>query len=301
MTSSIREISIERGHDPRDFTLIAFGGAGPMHAIPIAEELEIPRVVVPPHPGNFSALGLLASDVKHDDVRTRVGRLDAAAAVIAAAAREMEAAAAARLEAEGFAAGGRRMERSLDLRYAGQAFELSVPLPAGPPSPAALARDFHARHLATYGHADPEGTVELVNVRLAAYGIHSVGGSAPLPTGLRGPDGPRLPLPPPKELHGPSPRVDHIGGGETPPPIPPHLEPSLRGQSPRSDRDAPRVREVWFGGRPRPCSIHQRERLGVGTRLEGPAIVEESGATTVVFPGWQATVDGWGNLRLERA
>ena len=84
MTSSIREISIERGHDPRDFTLIAFGGAGPMHAVPIAEELGIPRVVIPRHPGNFSALGLLASDVKHDDVRTRVGRLDDSVAAIAA-------------------------------------------------------------------------------------------------------------------------------------------------------------------------------------------------------------------------
>ena len=75
MTSAIREISIQRGHDPRDFTLIAFGGAGPMHALALAEEIGIPRVLVPRHPGNFSALGLLASDIKHDDVRTRVGPL----------------------------------------------------------------------------------------------------------------------------------------------------------------------------------------------------------------------------------
>src|SRR5204863_290158 len=73
MTSAIREISIQRGHDPRDFTLVAFGGAGPMHALALAEEIGIPRVLVPRHPGNFSALGLLASDVKHDGVRTRVG------------------------------------------------------------------------------------------------------------------------------------------------------------------------------------------------------------------------------------
>ena len=75
MTSAIREISIQRGHDPRDFTLIAFGGAGPMHALALADEIGIPRVLVPRHPGNFSALGLLASDIKHDDVRTRVGPL----------------------------------------------------------------------------------------------------------------------------------------------------------------------------------------------------------------------------------
>src|SRR5205814_3823072 len=75
MTSAIREISIQRGYDPRDFTLIAFGGAGPMHALAMAEEIGIPRVLVPRHPGNFSALGVLASDIKHDDVRTRVGAI----------------------------------------------------------------------------------------------------------------------------------------------------------------------------------------------------------------------------------
>src|SRR5262249_34304344 len=75
MTSAIREISIQRGHDPRDFTLIPCGGAGPMHALALAQEIGIPRVLVPRHPGNFSALGLLASQIKHDDVRTRVGPL----------------------------------------------------------------------------------------------------------------------------------------------------------------------------------------------------------------------------------
>jgi N-methylhydantoinase A len=75
MTSAIREISIQRGHDPRDFTLVAFGGAGPMHALALADEIGIPRVLVPRHPGNFSALGLLASAIKHDEVRTRVGSL----------------------------------------------------------------------------------------------------------------------------------------------------------------------------------------------------------------------------------
>src|SRR5439155_300953 len=102
MTASIREISIQQGHDPRDFTLIAFGGAGPMHAIPVAEELGIPRVLVPRHPGNFSALGLLVSDVKHDDVRTRIGRLHERVPALEAAFAEMSAAAARRLDADGF-------------------------------------------------------------------------------------------------------------------------------------------------------------------------------------------------------
>lgn len=171
MTASIREISIERGHDPRDVSLVAFGGAGAMHAVAIAEELGIPRVVVPCHPGNFSALGVLASDIKHDDVRTRVGPLRARLPAIEAALGEMEAAAAVRLATEGFGPEARRLDRSLDLRYHGQAFELAVPIPPGAVDLDAVARDFHARHLATYGHADPGGTIELVNVRLAAHGL----------------------------------------------------------------------------------------------------------------------------------
>jgi N-methylhydantoinase A len=171
MTSSIREISIARGHDPREFTLVAFGGAGPMHAALIADELAIPRVLVPEHPGNFSALGLLVSDVKHDDARTRVGLLRDQVDVMAAAFAEMEGAALERLAADGFTGADRQLDRALDLRYLGQAFELTVPLPPGPVDVGAVTRDFHARHLATYGHADPAGDVELVNVRLTARGV----------------------------------------------------------------------------------------------------------------------------------
>jgi N-methylhydantoinase A len=171
MTSSIREISIQQGHDPRDFTLIAFGGAGPMHAIAIAEELGIPAVVVPRHPGNFSAQGLLVSDVKHDDVRTRVGPLRQLAPTLEASFAEMAAAVGRQLQAEGFEPPAQRLERSLDLRYAGQAFELAVPVPAGALELTAVERDFHARHLAAYGHAHPKGAVEVVNARVAAYGV----------------------------------------------------------------------------------------------------------------------------------
>jgi len=98
MTSAIREISIQRGHDPRDFTLIAFGGAGPMHALALAEAIGIPSVLVPRHPGNFSALGLLASDIKHDDVRTRIGPLRERMAVLHDLFTEMEGAARRQLE-----------------------------------------------------------------------------------------------------------------------------------------------------------------------------------------------------------
>ena len=169
MTSAIREISIQRGHDPRDFTLVAFGGAGPMHALALAGEIGIPRVLVPRHPGNFSALGLLASDVKHDDVRTRVGPLRERWPLLAGLFTEMEAGARRQLELEGFAAGAQRMRRSLDLRYRGQAFELN--LEVADESLDAIEAAFHARHGAAYGHADAGATIELVNARLSAYGL----------------------------------------------------------------------------------------------------------------------------------
>ena len=171
MTSAIREISIQRGHDPRDFTLIAFGGAGPMHALALAEEIGIPRVLVPRHPGNFSALGLLASDIKHDDVRTRVGPLRERAPLLADLFAEMEGAARRQLEHEGFAPDGQRMVRSLDLRYRGQAFELAVPVGGGEVALDAVEDAFHRQHLGAYGHANREAMIELVNARLTAYGV----------------------------------------------------------------------------------------------------------------------------------
>ena len=173
MTSAIREISIQRGHDPRDFTLVAFGGAGPMHALALAEGMGIPSVLVPRHPGNFSALGLLASDIKHDDVRTRVGPLRERMAVLHELFTEMEGAARRQLELEGFGAGQQRLLRSLDLRYRSQAFELNVAVGdvVAPEALDAVEAAFHRRHLEMYGHADPAATVELVNARLAAYGL----------------------------------------------------------------------------------------------------------------------------------
>ena len=174
MNSAIREISIQRGHDPRDFTLIAFGGAGPMHALALAQEIGIPRVLVPRHPGNFSALGLLASQIKHDDVRTRVGPLRDRLAMALELFGEMQDAARHQLGLEGFAAQEQRLVRSLDLRYHGQAFELNVAVgEAGAHGLAlnAIEDAFHRQHLAAYGHSSPGAAIELVNARLAAYGL----------------------------------------------------------------------------------------------------------------------------------
>jgi N-methylhydantoinase A len=170
MTSAIREISIQRGHDPRDFTLIAFGGAGPMHALAMADEIGIPRVLVPRHPGNFSALGLLAADIKHDDVRTRVGPLGERLPALRQAFAEMEAAARQQLEREGFAPEQQKLLRSLDLRYRGQAFELNIPTDTALQLDR-IEADFHRQHRDTYGHANPQAAIELVNARLTAYGL----------------------------------------------------------------------------------------------------------------------------------
>jgi N-methylhydantoinase A len=252
MTSAIREISIQRGHDPRDFTLIAYGGAGPMHALALAEEIGVPRVLVPRHPGNFSALGLLASDIKHDDVRTRVGRLRDREALLTGLFAEMEDAARRRLEREGFGVNEQRLLRSLDLRYRGQAFELNVA--AGGETPLAAVEDaFHRRHLGAYGHANRDAAIELVNARLAAYGVVPKPAAAPYRSGTR------------------------------------LLAEALVERRP-----------AWFGGVALEVPVWERDRLPEQGRLEGPAIVEEFGATTVVLPGWRGSVDEQGNLRFER-
>ena len=145
-----------------------------MHALAMAEEIGIPRVLVPRHPGNFSALGVLASDIKHDDVRTRVGGLREQVARLDALFEEMASGARRQLELEGFAPERQRLRRSLDLRYRGQAFELNVFVGHdGEPLPtlATIEDAFHRQHEAMYGHANRDAAIELVNARLVAYGV----------------------------------------------------------------------------------------------------------------------------------
>jgi len=137
----------------------------------MAEEIGIPRVLVPRHPGNFSALGLLAADIKHDDVRTRVGLLRERLPALRLAFAEMETAARQQLEREGFASRQQKLLRSLDLRYRGQAFELNIPAAETELVLDPIEADFHRRHRDTYGHANPGAAIELVNARLTAYGL----------------------------------------------------------------------------------------------------------------------------------
>ena len=169
MTRAIRAISTERGKDPRDFDLIAFGGNGGLFGAAVARELELPRVIVPPAAGIFSAFGLLYSDLEHHFTQTLLGRLDRTdpAAAEALWAR-LEGEARRALEREGYGAGKARLQRFAELRYLSQSHELSVPWQ---PTLKALAARFEEEHERTYGHRGHDGIVELVNLHLVASGI----------------------------------------------------------------------------------------------------------------------------------
>jgi N-methylhydantoinase A len=175
MMGAIRLISVQRGYDPRDFVLVAFGGAGPLHANALARELGIPTILIPPSPGIASALGMLMTDLTHEFVATRRQLLanlepDALAALFSDyAARGDDL-----LAREGVASTQRRLVRTLDLRYRGQSHELTVTLPAGTLTWQAMERiqeQFHETHARAYGYAAREDPVELVNVRLTAIGV----------------------------------------------------------------------------------------------------------------------------------
>src|SRR5487761_285704 len=168
MEKAIRVISIERGHDPRDYTLVAFGGAGGLHACGLAAALEMPRVLIPKFPGGLSALGILRADVVKDFSKTILLAASSARAASIHLAREfaqIEKQAVAAMRQEGFESRAMKIERILDMRYVGQAYELSVPAAAD------FVRGFHRAHEKRYGYADAKRPVELVNVRARATGL----------------------------------------------------------------------------------------------------------------------------------
>jgi N-methylhydantoinase A len=263
MERAIRKISVERGFDPAGFTLVAFGGAGPLHACELAARLGLPRVLVPRAPGVLSALGMLVADLVQDfstTVLRPMAGLDASE--LAELFAPWEARALAAMQAEIAAAGlsaPPRLERSADLRYVGQSFEINVPVRAGRPDPAALAADFHTLHEQRYGHAHPAEPVEVVNLRVRAVGVT-----------------PTLPF-------------------ERLPPGGPDPAPARLGQQPVWFQTAGGSLEAW------PTALYDREGLRPGNRLPGPALLFQLDATTVIPPGWQGRVDGFGHLLLELA
>jgi N-methylhydantoinase A len=239
MVRALRVISVERGLDPRDFALVAFGGAGPLHACALAEELGITRVLVPRASGVLSALGLAISDLQRDYVRPFLGAVEGRSDELTLVFSSMEQRARSDLSGPSF-------RRRADLRYQGQSFELSVEAD----DLAALAARFHDAHERRYGYRMEDEPVELVNVRLVA----SVPGRRPV---LR--EGP------PKHLA--------VEAGH---------------------------RKVNFDGDWMEVQVLDRRRMGTGSKVDGPTIVEFAEATCVVRPDWRGDIDEVGTLVLER-
>jgi N-methylhydantoinase A len=259
MMRAIRAVSVERGRDPRQFNLLAFGGNGPMFAAGIAAELGIARVIVPPMPGLFSAFGLLMADAEHhatQSFRTRLG--DADAAQIAQVLASLAAAGAQRLARDGFPPAQHSFRRAASARYVGQSSEIEVPLPdvsagSDPTADAAsllahLPALFAAEHERTYGFRAPDDEqVELIGLSVIARGT---------------PERPRLP--------------DRI---------------------PPAATKVPASRRAWFpdaGWIETPVV----DRAALSAARTGPLIIQEYDATCLVPRGACAVLDAFGNVRV---
>jgi N-methylhydantoinase A len=167
MERALRHISVERGHDPRQFALLPFGGAGGLHAVDLARALRIPTVIVPTAPGALSAVGVLVADVIKDQSRTVMFTYGAKETTkLAKVFAEMEREATKVLRGEGFANSKQRHERSLAMRYRGQSFELEVRDTSGD-----LASSFHRAHRERYGYAQEQSEIEIVSARVRSFGI----------------------------------------------------------------------------------------------------------------------------------
>jgi len=170
MERAIRRISVERGYDPRDFTLVAFGGAGPLHACDLARSLQIPRVLIPAAAGVLSALGMLVAEPTRDYSKTVLRRLDSEGeggdSWLDASLEPLYERASADLQSEGHEASQLQFHPSLDLRYEGQSHELTISYQKS--ASRSVAEQFHAAHELRYGYRRPQAAVEVVNLRLAA-------------------------------------------------------------------------------------------------------------------------------------
>lgn len=160
MCQGIRVVSVERGHDPRDFVLLAFGGAGPLHACELASELSIPRVLIPVYPGVFSALGMVAADIKHEFVVTRKMSPEQDTGPVF---DDLEKKAVGVLKKEGVSEDRVMLQRFIDTRYCGQSYELRIPAEN-------VVQRFHQAHHALYGYSDETAPVEFVNFRVVGIG-----------------------------------------------------------------------------------------------------------------------------------
>lgn len=250
--AAIREISVERGEDPRLFTLLAFGGAGPMHACSVAQEVGISRVVVPSHPGNLAALGLLTSDLKHEFVQTYLSLLpEADMSVVAERLHELGKEADSLLASEGVAKRDRHIRYSLEMRYEGQAHELEIEASPDGLDQERLGAAFSTAYFQAWSYSPVDRPIQLVNLRVLAVGR-----------------APTLTLP--------------------------HLT-----NKTKVEKATVGIRGIYFDGKVYDTPVYRRPLLPEGAVVHGPAIVEETGSTTVIPPGWECRVDHIGNLLLE--
>jgi N-methylhydantoinase A len=167
MERALRHISVERGHDPRGFTLVPFGGAGGLHAVALAQALQIPRVLLPFAPGALSAVGVLAADVVKEQSRTVMWEAGPdVSKKLDRVFRELEATACAVLKREGYPESKQRHERSLAARYKGQSFELQIKQTSGN-----IVAAFHRAHRARYGYAQEKNVIEIVSARVRSIGV----------------------------------------------------------------------------------------------------------------------------------
>ncbi|MSO76915.1 MAG: hydantoinase/oxoprolinase family protein [Alphaproteobacteria bacterium] len=255
MIRAIKAVSSERGRDPREYALVAFGGNGPLFATGMARELRLKRVIVPPAAGLFSCFGLLCSDVEYHFTRTfRRLVLEADLSEFNRLVGELEGEAQARLVADGFPAARRVYTRTAHLHYQGQIYDLSVPLAAGALTAKALAEleeAFGQEHERTYGHrAGKEEPVEVVSIQVIAHGL---------------PEMPRVPA-----------------------------EPALTRSNGKVGS-----RRAYFGPDVGWLETPIATRGDLATRTQGPCIVEEYDATTLVPPGAAAQLDDFGNIVID--
>ena len=258
MSLAVRTVSVERGCDPRDTAMIAFGGAGPLHAVAIAREIFIPRVIIPRYPGNFSALGMLLAPWRQDFVRTFVGDLaHIDKAVAGAAFDELRNAGDERIALEGLNASDTDMQFAADLRYRGQEHTIPVPLGGADDLAAggsdALRQTFDRLHDRRYGHAAPDESIQIVNLRLI---LRATGAD----TSFDWMSEPYRPV---------DAQLDQTRDVIFDDPASPLAS-----------------RVVWRPG------------LAPGAVVEGPAVIEEPNSTTLIFPGDVATVTEHGHLDI---
>ena len=281
--NALRQVTVKRGLDVRDFTLTTFGGSGSLLLCRLMDVLGIPTVLVPPNPGNVSAFGLLTVDVKNDYVQTHVALADALdPATVATTYADLADRAAEALAKEGFAPEQHQFVRTADLRYFGQAFEVRVAVPEGAVDAAVLdevAGRFHAEHRALYGYdfsTDPTQQVEWVNLRVSGIGPITRPTIARVESGV-----------PFVESGIPSDETADSTNGTA--------------DSTNGTPDSTSRRSVWFEDAYVDTPVLWRTDLGVGQVVEGPVIIEEFGSTVPVHPGFRVHVDEYLNLIVTRS